>query len=90
MLKDDQLKLVDENGHEIVYDVIMRFNNNETKKTYVIFKENGDNSKDVLELYALRYNPFEDNPIYENVDYEREWTIINKLLKEVQENLKYN
>ena len=90
MFKKEQIKMKNENGEEKVYDIILSFDNEETGKTYIVYTENKEDENGNLELYASKYNPEEEHPKFEKIETEREWQIVDIVVKSVQEELKFS
>ncbi len=74
------LKLVDENGVEKEYEILIAFKWTKTGKNYVVYTDNthGDDGK--LNIYAAIYYPDDDSRI-EFIESEEEWREIDKILR---------
>ena len=60
-MEKNSFTLIDEAGHETVYDVLFTFESEETNKNYIVYT---DNTKDVagnIQVYASIYDPNDPN-----------------------------
>ena len=39
-MKKNSFSMIDENGNEVVYDVLFTFENEETQKNYIVYTDN--------------------------------------------------
>ncbi len=84
-------KTFNDNGEEIEFDVIFTFEEEEMKKTFIVYTDNMLDEDGKTKIYAAIYeNPEED---YENIRIspitsEDEWIIIENVLTELQEKVR--
>ena len=88
MINNEKIKIVDENGEEKTYDIILSFEIAETGKTYILYTENKTNENDELELLVAKYNPDDEHPVFEAID-EEEKKLVDIVVDQIQEDLKY-
>lgn len=86
-LKDNQLLLVDDEGNEIVCNIIFTFESEATNKKYVIFQAEND---DTDEIGAASYIETEGGQgTLEPIETEEEWELIqdavNSFIEESEE-----
>ncbi|MDD3842367.1 MAG: DUF1292 domain-containing protein [Candidatus Izemoplasmatales bacterium] len=75
----DYLIVTDENGKEIKCEIIMTFESEEFKKSYVVYQIIGDKSK---EYYAASFNPADgDEGKLSAVETDEEWNQIEEVLE---------
>lgn len=81
--------MIDENGNEVVYDVLFTFESDETNKNYIVYT---DNKKDEvtgnIEVYASIYDPNDPKSKLEAIETEKEWKVIETILETLQEEVK--
>ena len=81
-------KITNEEGKEIEYEVLFTFDSDETKKSYIVYT---DYTKDELgntKVYASSYTPGTETTELQPIETEKEWKIIETILKELQEDQK--
>ena len=80
--------MLDETGKEVKYDVLFTFQSEETNKDYIVYTDNTKDAEGNVEVYASIYHPEEENSKLEAIETEKEWKIIDTILKTIQEELK--
>ncbi len=76
---DRTLRVEDEQGNEFDYEILFTFMSEETKKSYVIYKEPGDSD----EVFAAIYDENDtDGGKLEPIRTEEEWDMIEAKLEE--------
>ena len=80
--------IIDQNGVEKTYDVLFTFDNDETKKSYMVYTDNTLDDEGKTKVYASVYEELEDGetkllPIETN----KEWKIIETILEKLQEEI---
>ena len=85
MENKNQFTLIDEEGKEVVYDVLFTFDSEETNKSYIVYTDNTTDSEGNTKVYASIYNPGEENLKLEPIETDKEWKIIETVLNELQE-----
>lgn len=92
-MEKNSFTVIDQNGEEKSYDVLFTFDNDETKKSYIVYTDNTLDEKGNIEVYASIYDP-KDLKSDENnefaalplkpIETEKEWKIIETILNEMQ------
>ena len=80
----NKFTIIDESGEEKSYDVLFTFDSDETGKSYMVYTDNSIDEEGNTRVYASIYNPNEDEVKLEPIETDREWTIIEKILEEIQ------
>ena len=78
MNENKTLKIIDNEGKEFEYEILMAFKWSKTNKNYVIYTDNSDS--DNLNIYAAIYYPNDDSRL-DSITTEEEWNEIEKRLK---------
>ena len=52
-MKKNSFSMVDENGKEVVYDVLFTFESDETHKNYIVYTDNSKDEKEILKYMLL-------------------------------------
>ncbi len=77
-MDDKTLHVIDEQGNEIDYEIIMTFKSEQTGHSYVIYKEFGDSD----EVFASRYNEDdEDGGELMAIESDEEWDMVEEVLE---------
>lgn len=77
------LKVVDNDGREIEYEVLLVFTLRKTGKNYVVYTDNTVDDNGNLNVFASIYFK-EDDSRLEQIETEEEWNEIEKRLKKIQ------
>ncbi len=76
-MEEKTLRVIDEEGNEHDYEIVLTFQSEKTKKNYVVYKEPGDSD----EVFAAIYNEEDkDGGRLQPVETEEEWDIIEEVL----------
>lgn len=88
MNKKNSFTIINDDGKEIVCDVLFTFDSEETGKSYIAYTDNTKDDNGNLKVYASIYNPNEENPELKAIETEKEWKIIETILETLQEEVK--
>ncbi|MGS0973677.1 MAG: DUF1292 domain-containing protein [Candidatus Izemoplasmataceae bacterium] len=70
--------VIDEEGNEVLYEVVLTFKNDETEKSYVIYKLPGE---DKDEVFAAIYDEdAKDGGNLIQIETEEEWDMVEEVL----------
>ena len=78
-------KIFNDEGKEIECEVLFTFESNETGKSYMVYTDNTEDDEGNVKVYASIYNPEEKEPKLEPIETDKEWEIVETILKQVQE-----
>ena len=84
-MKKNSFSMIDENGNEIVYDVLFTFENEETNKNYIVYTDNTKDQEGNVQVYASTYDPENPKSRLEAIQTEKEWKVIETILNTLQE-----
>ncbi len=87
MNEKNTITVRDENGKEVVCDILFTFDNEETKKSYIVYTDNTRDSNGKVRVYASIYDPKEKNSKLEEIKTDKEWKYIDTILKTLQEEM---
>ena len=87
-MKKNTFSMIDENGKEVIYDVLFTFESDETHKNYIVYTDNSRDAKGNVEVYASTYNPDDPQSKLEAIETEKEWKLIETILETLQEEIK--
>ena len=78
------LKLIDENGTETEYEILIAFKWTRTNKNYIVYTDNTNDEDGNLNVFAAIYYPHDMNKL-DSIETDEEWAEIDRRLKEIQE-----
>lgn len=87
-MEKNQFTVLNDDGVEKTFDVLFTFDNDETKKSYVIYTDNTVDGNGNVEVYASIYDPKNPHSKLEEIKTEKEWKIIETILSSIQEEIK--
>lgn len=87
-MKKNSFSMIDENGKEIVYDVLFTFESDETGKNYIVYTDNNRDEAGNIEVYASIYDPENPNSKLEAITTDKEWKVIETILETLQEEVR--
>ena len=81
------IKVYDEKGNEVICDILFTFDNDETKKSYIVYTDNSKDSEGKVQVYASIYDPHDPKMKLEEIKTDKEWKVINTILETLQEEI---
>ena len=87
-MKKNSFTLIDDNGNEVVYDVLFTFESEETNKNYLVYTDNSRDEAGNVEVYASIYDPDDPHSKLEAIETEKEWKVIETILQTLQEEVR--
>ena len=87
-MKKNTFSMLDENGNEVVYDVLFTFENDETHKNYIVYTDNERDASGNIEVYDSIYYPDDPHSKLEAIETEKEWKVIETILDTLQEEVR--
>ena len=84
-MKKNTFSMIDENGNEVIYDVLFTFESEETNKNYIVYTDNTKDESGNIEVYASIYDPTNPQSKLEAIETEKEWKVIETILETLQE-----
>lgn len=83
-MKFDKFKVPNnETGEEIVFDILFTFESEVTKKHYMVYTDNREDATGNIQVFASIYNPEDETPVLEAIESEAEWTVIEEIIAEL-------
>ena len=86
----NKFKVINENGEEIVCDILFTFDSEETKKSYIVYTDNTKDEDGNVQVFASIYDKNEKTPRLQPIETEKEWKIIETILNSMQEQIQNN
>ena len=90
MKEKNSFTVINDEGKEVVCDVLFTFDSDETKKSYIAYTDNTKDEKGNVQVYASIYNPNEENPELKPIESDKEWKVIETILETLQEEVQKN
>ena len=87
-MKKNSFTMIDEDGKEVVYDVLFTFESDETNKNYIVYTDNSRDESGNIQVYASIYDPENPNSKLEAITTDKEWKVIETILETLQEEVK--
>lgn len=82
-MEEKRLKLIDDNGKEIEYEILIAFKWTKTNKNYIVYTDNTTDENGNLNVFAAIYYPHNSNKL-DPIETDEEWDEIDRRLKELQ------
>lgn len=87
-MKKNTFSMIDENGNEVVYDVLFTFESDETKKNYIVYTDQSKDENGNIQVFASIYDPENPKTKLEPIQTDKEWKVIETILGTLQEEIK--
>ena len=87
-MKKNTFSMIDENGVEVIYDVLFTFESEKTNKNYIVYTDNTRDETGNIEVYASIYDPEDPHSKLEAIKTEKEWKVIETILDTLQEEVR--
>ncbi len=85
MKEKKSFTVINDEGKEVVCDVLFTFDSDETKKSYIVYTDNTKDKNGNVQVYASIYDPKEENPELKPIESDKEWKVIETILQTLQE-----
>ena len=86
--KENTFKVINDQGQEIICDILFTFDSEETNKSYIVYTDNSKDENGNIQVFASIYDPKQENPKLDPITTEQEWKIIETILNTLQEEIK--
>ena len=81
-------KVTNEEGKEVEDEVLFTFDSDETKKSYMVYTDDSKDENGNTRVFASTYVQGEEETELFPIETDKEWKIIETILKELQEDAK--
>jgi uncharacterized protein YrzB (UPF0473 family) len=86
MDRENKLTFIDEEGNEILCEILFTFESKEFGKNYVLFYPISESDSDDIEVMAASFVPTEDGEgELQPIETEEEWNLIEDVLSQFEE-----
>ncbi len=87
-MENNTFKVINEEGREIVCDILFTFDSEETNKSYIVYTDNTKDEAGNIQVFASIYDPKQESPRLDPIETEQEWKIIETILNTLQEEIR--
>lgn len=77
------LKIIDDFGKEIEYEILIAFKWTKTNKDYIVYTDNTNDENGNLNIFAAIYYPQDDSKL-DAIETDEEWDEVERRLKDLQ------
>lgn len=88
MKEKNQFTVINDEGKEIVCDVLFTFDSDETEKSYIVYTDNTKDETGNIKVYASIFDPEDENTELLPIETDKEWKVIEAILSSIQEEIK--
>ena len=81
-------KVTNSEGKEVEYEVLFTFDSDDTNKSYMVYTDDSKDENGNIRVFASSYIPGEETTELLPIETDKEWKIIDTILKELQEEAK--
>ncbi len=85
---ENTFKIINDNGEEVMCDILFTFDSEETKKSYIVYTDNSKDKDGNVQVFASIYDPKQEDQKLEPIKTEQEWKVIETILNTLQEEIK--
>lgn len=90
MKEKNQFTVINNEGREVVCDVLFTFDSDETGKSYIVYTDNTKDQDGNTQVYASIFNPQDENTELLPIETDKEWKVIETILSSLQEEVRNN
>ena len=87
MKEKNVIKVTNDQGDQVICDILFTFDNEETKKSYIVYTDNTKDESGRVRVYASIYNPNDPKSKLEDIKTDKEWKVIDTILQTLQEEI---
>ncbi len=84
---ENTFQTVNEKGENVTCDVLLTFDSDETKKSYIVYTDRTLDKKGQVNVYASVYNPDQETTKLLPVETDREWELIEQAINLAKEEI---
>lgn len=85
--KKNSFTIKNDEGQEITCDVLLTFDSDETKKSYILYTDNTTDEAGDIKTYAAIYDPTGNDNTLKPIETEEEWNIVENIFTSFQEKI---
>ena len=86
---NNTFKVINDEGQEILCDILFTFDSEETKKSYIVYTDNTLDEDGNIQVYASTYQKGEGTSAkLDPIETDKEWKIIETIINTIKETVK--
>ena len=85
--KERTFTITDSNGKTTEYEILFTFDSEETNKSYIVFTDNNKDKDGNIITYAATYEKDGNKLELNDIKTEKEWTLIENLLSQIEDKI---
>lgn len=89
MKEKEQFTVINNEGKEIVCDILFAFDSDETGKSYIAYTDNSFDEAGNVKVYASILDPNDESNLLP-IESDKEWKVIEAILDTLQEEINGN
>lgn len=89
-MNDQQFKVLNEFGEEVICDILFTFDSDDTHKSYIVYTDNTRDESGNTNVMASTYDPAHQSPKLEPIETDAEWKMIETILSTLMEQAQQN
>jgi len=90
MKEKNSFTIINDEGKEVVCDVLFTFDSEETGNSYIAYTDNTKDENGNVQVYASIFDPEEESPELKPIESDKEWKVIETILETLQEEVQNN
>lgn len=87
-MEKNTFTVINNEGREVVCEVLFTFDSDETKKSYVVYTDNTKDQNGNIQVYASTFDPEGKTDDLSPIETEKEWKVIETILESLQEEIR--
>lgn len=87
-MEKNTFTVINDEGREIVCEVLFTFDSDETKKSYIVYTDNTKDKNGNIQVYASTFDPEGKTEDLNPIETEKEWKVIETILESLQEEIR--
>ncbi len=86
--ENGKFTIINKEGVEVEFDTLFTFDNEETKKNYIVYTDNTTDDAGSVRVYASVYDPSGENKSLMDIETQKEWDVISDILSKLESKVK--
>lgn len=83
----DYFTVIDKDGKESKYEILLTFTSPDTNKNYIVYTDNTKDKEGLIKTYASIYEEDDDKLKLTPIEDDKEWNMVEKLLDQATEEI---
>ena len=83
MKEKNTFTVINNEGKEVLCDVLFTFDSKDTNKSYIVYTDNTKDDMGNIKVYANTYDSNKDNGCLGTIETDEEWAIIEQIFSSI-------